>query len=64
MIILNFIGDSKEYLIPDRNKYVNVEQVFLKSYIKLVINTCHRRKAIATGGMAAKILPEQDNGPQ
>lgn len=56
-IIAKF-GAHKEFLIPDRNKYVNVEQEFLKNYIKLVISTCHRRGAIATGGMAAKMLTQ------
>uniref|UniRef100_U5EYD5 malate synthase n=1 Tax=Corethrella appendiculata TaxID=1370023 RepID=U5EYD5_9DIPT len=50
-------SDRKEFLLPDRNKYVNMRQPFLENYMKLLINTCHKRNAIATGGMAAKVLP-------
>lgn len=55
-IIAKF-GDNPAYIIPDRRKYVNMKQPFLENYMKLVIATCHRRKALATGGMAAQILP-------
>ncbi|XP_053687672.1 malate synthase-like [Sabethes cyaneus] len=55
-IIAKF-GDSADFLIPDRNKYVNMGQPFLRNYMKLLINVCHKRGALATGGMAAKILP-------
>ncbi|XP_053675722.1 malate synthase-like [Anopheles nili] len=50
-------GKDKEFLLPDRNKYVNMGQPFLRNYMRLLINICHRRGALATGGMAAKILP-------
>lgn len=55
-IIAKF-GNHKDFLIPDRNKYVNVTKLFLSAYIRLVIETCHRHGALATGGMAAQILP-------
>ncbi|XP_055536849.1 malate synthase-like isoform X2 [Wyeomyia smithii] len=55
-IIAKF-GDSADFLIPDRNKYVNMGQPFLRNYMKLLIHICHKRGALATGGMAAKILP-------
>ncbi|XP_035905818.1 malate synthase-like isoform X2 [Anopheles stephensi] len=55
-IIAKF-GWRKEFLLPDRNKYVNMGQPFLRNYMRLLINVCHRRGALATGGMAAKILP-------
>ncbi|XP_055607122.1 malate synthase-like isoform X2 [Uranotaenia lowii] len=55
-IIAKF-GDHKDFLIPDRNKYVNMGQPFLRNYMQLLINVCHRRGALATGGMAAKLLP-------
>lgn len=58
--IISKFGDTMDYLIPDRNKYVNMSRPFLRNYMKLVINTCHRRNAIATGGMAAKVLPPGD----
>lgn len=43
-------------MLPDRNKYVNMQRHFLRSYMDLVIHTCHKRGAHATGGMAATIL--------
>uniref|UniRef100_A0A336MWR3 malate synthase n=1 Tax=Culicoides sonorensis TaxID=179676 RepID=A0A336MWR3_CULSO len=55
--IIQKFGHQKEYLIPDRSKYVNVGQTFLKNYMQLVIRTCHKHNALATGGMVAKILP-------
>ncbi|CAH0719107.1 unnamed protein product, partial [Brenthis ino] len=60
-IIAKF-GDRKEFLIPDRNKYVNMDQKFLNSYLKLVIKTCHLRGALATGGMAAAMLKPGTDG--
>ncbi|XP_055625088.1 malate synthase-like [Toxorhynchites rutilus septentrionalis] len=59
-IIAKF-GDNREFLIPDRNKYVNTEQLFLKNYMRLLIHICHKRGALATGGMAAKVLPYGKN---
>lgn len=55
-IIAKF-GDNSAFVIPDRRKYVNMSQPFLASYMKLLISTCHKRGALATGGMAAQILP-------
>lgn len=55
-IIAKF-GNNREFLIPDRNKYVNVSKKFLSAYMRLVINVSHDHGALATGGMAAKILP-------
>lgn len=55
-IIAKF-GNSVNFLIPDRNKYVNVSKRFLSAYMRLVITTCHKHGALATGGMAALILP-------
>ncbi|XP_026496120.2 uncharacterized protein LOC113400684 [Vanessa tameamea] len=55
-------GDQKDFLLPDRNKYVNMDQKFLNSYMKLVVNTCHSRGALATGGMAAAMLKPGTDG--
>ncbi|CAK1542637.1 unnamed protein product [Leptosia nina] len=54
-IIAKF-GDKKEFLLPDRNKYVNMDRRFLKCYMQEVVKTCHARGAPATGGMAAAML--------
>lgn len=55
--IISKFGNSREFLIPDRNKYVNVSKKFLAAYMRLVVGVSHRHGALATGGMAAKILP-------
>ncbi|XP_034836388.1 uncharacterized protein [Maniola hyperantus] len=60
-IIAKF-GDRKEFLLPDRNKYVNMDKKFLNSYMKLVVTTCHERGALATGGMAASMLKAGSDG--
>lgn len=60
-IIAKF-GRHKEYLLPDRNKYVNMDQHFLRSYMSLVVSTCHKRGAPATGGMAAAMLKPGTDG--
>ena len=57
---INKFGHRREFILPDRSKYVNMERHFLKSYMKLVIRTCHKRGALATGGMAALLLPRDD----
>lgn len=39
-----------------------MDQIFLNSYMKLVVNTCHKRGALATGGMAAAMLQPGTDG--
>jgi malate synthase len=48
-----------EFLLPDRAS-VTMERHFLKSYVDLLIKTCHRRGAHAMGGMAAQIPIRDD----
>jgi malate synthase len=48
-----------EFLLPDRAS-VTMERHFLKSYVDLLIRTCHRRGAHAMGGMAAQIPIRDD----
>ncbi|UCG71704.1 MAG: malate synthase A [Chromatiales bacterium] len=43
-----------DFLLPDRAD-VTMGRHFLKSYVQLLIQTCHRRGAHAMGGMAAQI---------
>ncbi|XP_075902782.1 malate synthase-like [Nelusetta ayraudi] len=54
---VNKFGHRQAFLLPDRSKYVNMEKRFLRSYMDLLVQTCHRRGALATGGMAASLLP-------
>jgi Malate synthase len=44
--------------LPDR-QVVTMDKPFLNAYSRLLIKTCHRRKAMAMGGMAA-FIPSKD----
>jgi malate synthase len=46
-------------LLPDRAA-ISMDKAFLKSYVDLLIRTCHRRGAHAMGGMAAQIPSRGD----
>ncbi|MDH3978093.1 MAG: malate synthase A, partial [Gammaproteobacteria bacterium] len=48
-----------EFMLPDRGQ-VTMDRHFLKSYVTLLIKTCHRRGAHAMGGMAAQIPIKND----
>lgn len=56
-IIAKFGASGPQFVLPDRQKYVNIAQPFLRDYMALLVATCHRRGALATGGMAAQLLP-------
>ena len=47
------------FVLPQRGD-VTMEQPFLASYVRLLIDTCHRRGAHAMGGMAAQIPIRND----
>jgi malate synthase len=47
------------FVLPDRS-IVTMEKHFLKSYVDLLIQTCHRRGIHAMGGMAAQIPIKSD----
>ncbi|MHB2019447.1 MAG: malate synthase A [Candidatus Xenobia bacterium] len=47
------------FVLPDR-KLVTMDRPFLKAYVDLLIQTCHRRGAHAMGGMAAQIPIKSD----
>jgi len=51
--------NRRDFLLPDRAA-VTMERHFLKSYVDLLIRTCHRRGAHAMGGMAAQIPIRDD----
>lgn len=46
--------NHSEFVLPDR-ALITMEKHFLKSYVQLLINTCHKRNIHAMGGMAAQI---------
>ena len=51
--------NRRDCLLPDRAS-ITMERHFLKSYVDLLIRTCHRRGAHAMGGMAAQIPIRDD----
>jgi len=57
---INKFGHRADFLLPDRSKYVSMDRPFLAAYMDLVVDTCRRRGAPATGGMAANILEDSD----
>src|SRR5664279_5305047 len=46
--------NHKSNVLPDRGE-ITMQQPFLRSYVELMIHTCHRRGIHALGGMAAQI---------
>jgi malate synthase len=48
-----------EFILPDRSE-VTMEVHFLSSYVKLLVEICHRRGIHAMGGMAAQIPIRND----
>lgn len=42
------------YVFPDRSQ-ITMTVPFMRAYTQLVVQTCHRRNALAIGGMAAQI---------
>ena len=51
--------NSADFVLPDRST-LTMDRPFLKSYVDLLIKTCHRRGAHAMGGMAAQIPIRDD----
>ncbi|HET6565379.1 MAG TPA: malate synthase A [Xanthomonadales bacterium] len=54
------LRNQPEYLLPDRSQ-VTMDKGFLNAYSLLLIKTCHRRGAMAMGGMAAQIPIKGDD---
>lgn len=48
------LRNQPEYLLPDRSQ-ITMDKGFLNAYSLLLIKTCHKRGAMAMGGMAAQI---------
>src|SRR2546421_1567209 len=57
--IIKKLGDSKEYIRPDRVQ-VAMTVPFMRAYTELLVKTCHKRGAFALGGMAAFIPNRRD----
>ncbi|WP_042357545.1 malate synthase A [Bacillus rubiinfantis] len=58
---LKKLRNQRDVILPDRSQ-VTMTAPFMRSYSLLTIQTCHRRKAPAMGGMAAQIPVK--NNPQ
>ena len=48
-----------DFVLPDRSE-ITMDRHFLKSYVNLLVQTCHKRGAHAMGGMAAQIPIKND----
>ena len=57
-IIKNF-RDRPEFILPDRAQ-LTMSVPFMRAYTELLVQTCHRRRAHAIGGMAAFIPSRRD----
>jgi malate synthase len=54
------LRNQPAYLLPDRAQ-ITMDKGFLNAYSLLLIKTCHRRGAMAMGGMAAQIPIKGDD---
>ena len=60
--IFSFIKKFRKhsnFILPDRSQ-ITMDRHFLRSYVKLLVYTCHKRGAHAMGGMAAQIPIKND----
>ena len=60
--IFSFIkkfGKNKNFILPNREQ-ITMDRHFLSSYVKLLVQTCHKRGIHAMGGMAAQIPIKND----
>ncbi|CCE87057.1 Piso0_005594 [Millerozyma farinosa CBS 7064] len=48
-----------EFILPDRSQ-VTMSAPFMSAYVRLLVNTCHKRQVHALGGMAAQIPIKND----
>jgi len=58
-VIKNFRECGPNFVLPDRNQ-VGMTSPFMRAYTELLITTCHRRGALAIGGMSAFIPSRRD----
>lgn len=57
--VIKRFRQNPDFVLPDRSA-VTMTVPFMDAYVKLLIQTCHRRQVHAMGGMAAQI-PIKDN---
>ena len=51
--------NQPDFVLPDRSE-ITMDRHFLRSYVNLLVQTCHKRNAHAMGGMAAQIPIKDD----
>ena len=51
--------NQPDFVLPDRSE-ITMDRHFLRSYVNLLVQTCHKRSAHAMGGMAAQIPIKDD----
>ena len=56
---IKVLRSNPAFMLPDRGQ-VTMDRDFLKAYVELLIQTCHRREIHAMGGMAAQIPIKND----
>jgi malate synthase len=57
--IIKKLGGRREFVLPDRNQ-VTMDVPFMQAYTRRLVDVCHRRGALAIGGMAAYIPNRSD----
>lgn len=57
--IISVFRHSKDFILPNRSEFVSIQCDFIKTYMLLLIETCHRRQAPATTGMNPLIFSNQ-----
>ncbi|UKA60505.1 malate synthase A [Arthrobacter sp. FW306-2-2C-D06B] len=58
-VIKNFRTRGPRFVLPDRAQ-VSMTQPFMRSYTEQLVRACHRRGAMAIGGMAAAVPNRKD----
>lgn len=53
------LREHPQFVLPDRSK-VTMTAPFMDAYVRLLIQTCHKRGVHAMGGMAAQIPIKND----
>ncbi len=51
--------NTKKVILPDRSK-VTMFVPFLSNYNKLLVDTCHKRRAFGMGGMSAQVIAKSN----
>jgi len=58
-IIKTFRDAGEQFILPDRDQ-ITMEASFMRAYAEALVHACHKRGAMAIGGMAA-FIPNKNN---